>query len=168
MRAVVHLIGCGSRPTADLPDFAADLREAQWDPWIVPTAVGRRFIDTARAEARTGHPVLWEFDPDAPEELAPAQVTVVAPATFNTLAKLAAGISDTLGLALVNEAIGAGRPVVVVPWTNSDLARHPVYAQAVTLLDEWGVRLVPGDQSAGFPWTALRAAMEQVRAGLRR
>lgn len=35
---------------------------------------------------------------------------VVAPCTFNTANKLVAGISDTLALGLLNEAIGAEIP----------------------------------------------------------
>ena len=45
---------------------------------------------------------------------------IVAPATFNTINKWAAGISDTLALGLLTEAIGKKIPVVALPFTNRD------------------------------------------------
>src|SRR5215510_10655650 len=57
--------------------------------------------------------------------LPPATAFAAAPATFNTINKWAAGISDTLALGLLNEAIGLGLPIVAVPWPNAALARHP-------------------------------------------
>ncbi|MGH3933820.1 MAG: flavoprotein [Pseudonocardiaceae bacterium] len=47
-----------------------------------------------------GHTVRHQYkEPDAPNVLPPADAMVVAPITCNSLAKWAAGISDTLPLA---------------------------------------------------------------------
>jgi hypothetical protein len=45
--------------------------------------------------------------PDEPDVLPPPDAFIIAPATFNTINKLATGISDTLALGLVNEGIVA-------------------------------------------------------------
>ncbi|MFE4869492.1 flavoprotein [Streptomyces sp. NPDC056682] len=164
MRPIVHLAGCGSRPTEDLPNFASALRASGWNPYVVPTPVGRRFLDADRAEKCSGNVVHQEFDPDNPVELPRAHVVVVAPATFNTIIKLAAGVADTLPLAVAAEAIGAGLPVVCVPWANADLARHPLYAPALRTLDTWGVHLVEADQAEPFPWHLLSDHLEQIRS----
>ncbi|MFJ3091267.1 flavoprotein [Streptomyces sp. NPDC086838] len=82
-RPVVHLVGCGSRPTRDLPAFAATLEDAGWAPYLVPTPVGLRLLDAGTA-------VHSESDPDDPVELPQADAVVVAPATYNTVVKLAA------------------------------------------------------------------------------
>ncbi|MCZ1019741.1 flavoprotein [Streptomyces noursei] len=160
---MIHLVGCGTRPTGDLPDFAASLRGDGWVPYIVPSPVGLRFLDVARAEEKSQHAVHWDFVPDAPEELPQADVVVVAPATFNTITKLAAGAADTLALAVAAEAIGARRPVVIVPWANSSLTSHPVYAGAVHSLQQWGVHVLAADQAEPFPWVALRERLMQIR-----
>ena len=89
------------------------------------------------------------------------------PATFNTVNKLAVGISDTLALGLVNEGVGLGLPIIAVPWPNAALARHPAFQRNVALLREWGVRVIfdpgriPGatGDPAVFPWDELRAAL---------
>ena len=69
-------------------------------------------------------------------------LTVVAPATFNTLNKLSQGIADSLPHSLVAEAIGAGWPVVVAPSMNQALAQHPRTAASIATLREWGVTVL--------------------------
>ena len=70
---------------------------------------------------------------------------IVAPATFNTINKWAAGISDTLALGLLTEAIGKGLPLVALPFLNVAQARHPAFARSVEQLRQAGVRFdVPG------------------------
>ncbi|MEU4347153.1 flavoprotein [Streptomyces sp. NPDC023838] len=162
MRPVLHLVGCGSRPTGDLPEFAAALGAADWDSYVITSPTGRRFVDIEAAERRSGLAVRWEFDPDDPVELPPAQAVAIAPATFNTITKLAAGIADTLALAVTAEALGAGLPVIVAPWTNASLAGHPQYGRSIRILREWGVRILPAEQSQPFPWTLLRQQLDQV------
>ena len=100
----------------------------------------------------------------------PPDAFVVAPATFNTINKWALGISDTLALGLLNEAVGLGLPIVAVPWPNPALARHPAFGRSVAVLREWGVRVIldPGRLSgaaegpAVFPWDDLRAALADL------
>jgi hypothetical protein len=95
---------------------------------------------------------------------------VVAPATFNTINKLAHGISDTLALGLLNEAIGLGLPITAVPWPNVALARHPAFRHSVAALREWGVTVIldpdrlPGvsGTSAVFPWDLLRSGLAEL------
>ncbi|WP_406451178.1 flavoprotein [Streptomyces sp. NBC_00876] len=166
MRPVVHLVGCGTRPTGDLPDFASALRAAGWDPYIVPSPAGRRFLEIDHAEQRSGQAVRWDIDPDDPVPLPKADAVVVAPATFNTITKLAAGIADTLGLTVTAEAVGARIPVVVVPWTNSGLAGHPLYEPALRSLREWGVRVLPADQADPFPWESLHGVLKEIHDDL--
>jgi hypothetical protein len=98
-------------------------------------------------------------------------------AASSTVNKLAAGISDTLALGLLNEAIGTGLPVIAVPFPNQMLARHPAFAASVAALKSWGVRLVfdperyplpvPNQGESGnalFPWAAVQQELRQVPA----
>lgn len=137
---------------------------------VIATPSGMKFVDPGRLASLTGHPVRCDYKrPDEPDVLPPPDAFVVAPATFNTVNKLAAGISDTLALGLLNEAVGADLPIIAVPFPNQMLARHPVFVTSVAALRTWGVRLifdperyplpVPNQGEPGntlFPWTALR------------
>src|SRR5437667_6991998 len=69
----------------------------------------------------------------------PDGLVLVAPCSFNSLNKLAAGIADNLAMSLTAEAIGRGTPVVVAVSVNPPLWRHPRSAMSMTTLRGWGV-----------------------------
>lgn len=172
-RPVLYVIACGGSPASELPGFVTQALELGWDVCVIATPSGLKFIDAAGLAELTGHPVRSEYkQPDEPDVLPPADAFVVAPATFNTVNKLAAGISDTLALGLLNEGLGAGKPVVVAPYPNRALARHPVFDASLATLRSWGFLVVfdpdrlPGpDDDAGsplFPWTAVVEAVSQL------
>jgi hypothetical protein len=69
---------------------------------------------------------------------------VVAPATANTVAKLALGISDNQALTQINEAITVV-PVIVFPRVNAAHARHPAWEGHLATLRRAGVELIYGD-----------------------
>ena len=76
----------------------------------------------ARLEAAAGHPVLdtlTAVEPLGPQRLADA--LVIAPCTGATLARLAAGLSDTPVALAAKSLLRAGRPVVVAVSTNDGL-----------------------------------------------
>jgi phosphopantothenoylcysteine synthetase/decarboxylase len=168
-RPVLYLIACGAGPARQLPDFARFARDEGWDVCAITTPAGAAFVDADHLAEVTGHPVRVRYKrPDEPDVLPPADAFAIAPATFNTVNKMAAGISDTLALGLANEAVGLGLPVLAAPWPNSALARHPVFQASVATLRGWGVRVVldparlPGavdPDAAAFPWAELRAAL---------
>ena len=172
-RPVLYLIASGASPARELPALIASLAD-DWDTCVITTPEGARFFDIARIASATGHPVRTSFkDPDAPDVLPPASAFAAAPATFNTINKWAAGISDTLALALLNEAVGLGRPIVTVPWPNVALARHPAFGHSISTLRACGIKVIldlenlpADDRPARFPWAELRTELARVRADL--
>lgn len=56
---------------------------------------------------------------------------IVAPATYNTINKWAAGASDNHALGVLAETFGLGIPVVVLPFVNSALAAHFAFTRRV-------------------------------------
>lgn len=79
----------------------------------------------------------------------PLGLVLVAPCSFNSLNKLAAGVADNLALSVAAEAIGRGTPVVVGPSLNAPLLAHPRAAASMATLRSWGVSVIdpvdPGD-----------------------
>ncbi|MFV0131702.1 flavoprotein [Streptomyces sp. HMX87] len=70
---------------------------------------------------------------------------LVAPLTSNTLNKRAAGISDTLALGLITEAIGLQLPIVALTHWNNAQAAHPAVARNVGTLRAAGVQVLLGE-----------------------
>jgi phosphopantothenoylcysteine synthetase/decarboxylase len=172
---VLYVIASGAAPARELPALISALTDV-WDTCVITTPEGSRFFDSSRVAGLTGHPVRTSFkDPDAADVLPPAQAFAAAPATFNTINKWAAGISDTLALGLLNEATGLGLPIVTVPWPNVALARHPAFGRSISTLRGCGIMVIfdpgrlPDDDQPGqaeFPWDELRAELARMRTAL--
>ena len=124
----------------------------------IQTPTAQRFVGAASFAALTGAPVLtdeFERDPargaypgDAAPEHDPishlelvhrADVFVIAPASANTLAKLAHGLADNL---LTSAALAATCPVVVAPAMNNHMWSHPATRANLDLLRDRGVIVV--------------------------
>ncbi|MDF5758404.1 flavoprotein [Spongiactinospora sp. TRM90649] len=173
-RPVLYVIACGGRPAGELPDLVSSLQAEGWMVCVVTTLSGQKFVDADRLAKLTGHPVRQDYKrPEEPDVLPPADAMAVVPATFNTINKWASGISDTLALGLLNEAIGLELPLVAVPWPNVALARHPAFSLSVERLTSWGISIVldrarlpqpssglPG--AATFPWAELKAELSRI------
>ena len=170
---VLYVIACGGLPAGQLPAFVSFAQVTGWDVCVIATPDGTKFLDAEHLADMTGHPVRVQYkQPDEPDVLPPPDAFVIAPATFNTINKLVHGISDTLALGLLNEAVGLGLPIIAVPWPNAHLARHPVFPHSLATLREWGVTVIidplrlPGarEEPAVFPWEELRAELAKLRA----
>jgi phosphopantothenoylcysteine decarboxylase len=74
-----------------------------------------------------------------------ADAIVVAPATFNTINKWSAGISDTFALGILNEAFGLKLPTIVAPYAKPSLAAHPEFGRSLEKLSTWGVNVLPNE-----------------------
>ena len=171
-RPVLYIVACGGRPAGHLAAFVSFAQGEGWDVCVVVTPDGTKFLDMAPLAELTGHPVRAHYKhPDEPDVLPLPDAFVVAPATFNTVNKLAAGISDTLALGLLNEGIGLGLPIIVVPWPSIQLSRHPAFDRSVTALREWGVTVLldrsrlpqATPEPAVFPWEELRGELLKLR-----
>jgi phosphopantothenoylcysteine synthetase/decarboxylase len=169
---VLYVIACGGRPAGQLPDFVRFAQGEGWDVCVIVTPDGTKFLDMTQLEELTGYPVRVHYkDPDEPDVLPLPDAFIIAPATFNTINKLAAGISDTLALGLVNEAVGLGLPIIAVPWPSIQLYRHPVFQRSLVALREWGVTVVidpahlpqATKEPAVFPWEELRSELVKLR-----
>ncbi|MBS2546939.1 flavoprotein [Catenulispora sp. NL8] len=174
-KPVLYAIGCGGYPSEFMPELVRHAQGEGWDVCVIGTRMGMRFLDTELLRELTGYPVRDDYkNPNEPDVLPDADAFVVAPATFNTVNKVAGGISDNLALGLVNEAIGMGKPVILAPWPNQELVKHPAFPRSVELLAEAGVRFVldraalplpasgrPG--AATFPWAQVYSALAVAR-----
>jgi phosphopantothenoylcysteine decarboxylase/phosphopantothenate--cysteine ligase len=128
---------------------------------VVQTPASLQFVGRATFEGVTGAPVLvdeFERDPARgayPGEPAPshdpishlelvrrADLLCVAPASANTLAKLANGLADNL---LTSAALACTAPLVVAPAMNSHMYEHPATRANLELLRARGATVVEPD-----------------------
>jgi phosphopantothenoylcysteine synthetase/decarboxylase len=136
----LYVVVCASGIAGEVGKLITAAQEANWDVGVVATPQGLGFIDAEAVEAQTGYPIrsAWRA-PGDPRPLPPADAIAVAPATFNTINKWAAGISDTLALGILCEAYGFGIPTAVLPYLNAAQAAHPAYCQSLDRLRGMGI-----------------------------
>ncbi len=126
---------------------------------VIQTPASANFVGAATFEGITGAPVLTsEFEPDPargayPGEPVPerapishlalverAEVFLIAPASANSIAKLAHGQADNL---LTTAALAAACPVAVAPAMNNRMYLHPATMENLATLERRGVTIIP-------------------------
>src|SRR5438477_5780665 len=106
-------------------------------PLVTPEADG--FVRARTFFALAGRPA----DEDVYLHLTRADLLVVAPATANTLAKLAHGLADNV---LAEAALAHRGPIVLAPAMNPRMWAHPAMRANMALLRERGVEIVGPDE----------------------
>ena len=111
---------------------------------VVPTDDALRFVGTATWEAVSRNPVTTSVHDDVAEVRhvalgTSADLVIIAPATANTLAKLAHGFADDLVSTL---CLATASPLSVVPAMNHRMWLHPATQANVALLRERGAQVV--------------------------
>ena len=71
-----------------------------------------------------------------------ADVFLIAPATANTVGKIASAVDDTPVTTTATTALGAGVPVVIAPAMHEPMYDHPGVLDAIARVEEWGVDFV--------------------------
>ena len=71
-----------------------------------------------------------------------ADLLLVAPATANTISKMATGIDDTPVTTFATTAIGSGKTVMVVPAMHEAMYRHPGVLKNLETLKSMGIAVV--------------------------
>lgn len=137
---VLYLVVCAAPPAQHIGELVSLLIDEGWSVCVIPTPQASNWIDTTALVEQTGYPVRHGYrQPGDSKSLPPADAIVVAPATFNTINKWAAGISDNYALGVLNEAIGLKLRIVVTPYVKPSLAAHPAFAASIEKLATYGV-----------------------------
>ena len=114
------------------------------DVHVIPTDAALRFVGRPTLEAISRNPAHSDLYEGVAEVRhvaigQAADLIVIAPATANTLAKLAHGLADDL---LTNSVLASTAPVVVAPAMHSEMWQNPSTVANIALLRERGVTVV--------------------------
>lgn len=149
-------------------DLVRSLKKAGADVQVVMTRNATQFVSPLTFETLSGHKVrVDEFDGDnfstAHIEVARwADVLVVAPATANTLAKLAHGIADDM---LGTIYLAFTGPVVLAPAMNTVMLEHPSTQANLEILGKQNRHIIPprsSDLACGEVGPGAMATLEDM------
>lgn len=79
-----------------------------------------------------------------------ADLLLIAPATANTIGKIATGVDDTPVTTFATTAIGSKIPVMVVPAMHEAMYNHPALAENMEKIKCWGIKIIGPDIREGI------------------
>ncbi|WP_313355944.1 bifunctional phosphopantothenoylcysteine decarboxylase/phosphopantothenate--cysteine ligase CoaBC, partial [Microbacterium sp.] len=115
---------------------------------VVPTADALRFVGLPTWEAISRRPVTTSVHEDVAQVRhvalgQAAELVIVAPATANTIAKMAAGLADDL---LGTTLLATTAPVAIAPAMHTEMWRHRATQANIATLRDRGVAILgPGE-----------------------
>ena len=141
---------CGSIAAYKAVDLASKLTQAGALVNVVMTEAAQRFVSPLTFQAVSGRPVytdMWRDDAGGglPSHIAhiglaeEADLLIIAPATANTMAKLAHGLADDL---LSITALAGSCPTVIAPAMDGAMYENPATQANLEILLRRGVHLL--------------------------
>ena len=146
---------CGSVAAMRSPDLARALMRHGAEVFAFMSRASQSIISPDLMEWATGNPVVTALTGKIEHvalgggEEGSADLVVIAPATANTVSKIASGIDDTPVTSLATTAIGAGIPIVVAPAMHVSMMRHPAVVENLKRLEGMGITVLAPEIAEG-------------------
>lgn len=144
----VALLVTGGIAAIKAPFIARALRRQGADVVAFTSSEALRYVAEEALQWSTTHAVVTRLTPAA-EHLsddAPFDAYLVAPATYNTINKMRAGVADTVVTATLGSALGRmeeGRTRVLLAPTMHGSLHTSILTESLKALDAMGVRIIP-------------------------
>jgi phosphopantothenoylcysteine decarboxylase/phosphopantothenate--cysteine ligase len=144
----VVLCVTGSVAAVQSPEIARLLMRHGAEVFAVFSQAAQQIIHPHLMEWATGNPVVTELTGKiehvalAGDTRRKADLVLVAPATANTISKIAVAIDDTPVTSTVTTAFGAGIPIMIVPAMHASMYNHPILEENIKKLKAHGVEFV--------------------------
>ncbi|MDR0768187.1 MAG: bifunctional phosphopantothenoylcysteine decarboxylase/phosphopantothenate--cysteine ligase CoaBC [Methanosarcinales archaeon] len=137
----------GSIAAVETIKLARELIRHGADVYAVMTEAARQIIHEDSLHYATGNPVITKLTGRVEHveffgALGTADLFLIAPATANTVSKIAAGVDDTPVTTFATTAIGEGKKVMVVPAMHESMYRHPKVLENLKTLESWGIDVI--------------------------
>lgn len=160
----------GSIAAYKAAEIVRQLKKAGAEVRVIMTADAGRFIPPLTLSTLSGHEALIDIFPESAEgtwtqhiELGLwADLFVVAPATAQTMAKLAHGFCDNM---LTAVALAARCPMLICPAMDHDMYVHPSTQANLKILESYGYAIMQpehGELASGLIGTGRLPAPEAI------
>lgn len=154
----------GSIAAVRAVDLIRDLIRRGAEVHCVMSRAAEQILHPYALEYASGNPVIREITGKVEHVQfcgvgGAADLLLVAPATANTIGKMACGIDDTPVTTFATTALGSGKPVAVVPAMHEAMYRHPAVLRNLETLRQMGVCLIDPRLEEGKAKIADNAAI---------
>jgi len=154
----------GSIAAVRAVDLIRDLIRRGAEVHAVMSRAAEQILHPYALEYASGNPVVREITGKVEHVQVcgvggAADLLLVAPATANTIGKMACGIDDTPVTTFATTALGSGKSVAVVPAMHEAMYRHPAVLKNLETLRQMGVCLIDPRLEEGKAKIADNAAI---------
>ena len=145
MKIVVGV--CGSVAALRTPELVRELIRQGFDVECTMSEDAKGIIHPNVLHWASGKPVIIELT-GAVEHVrlmgvgGEADLLLISPSTSNTISKIACGIDDTTVTTMAATALGAKKPVVIVPAMHISMYKNPFVKENMKKLKKAGVVIV--------------------------
>ena len=163
----------GSIAAYKAAELTSQLTKQSCEVQVVMTADAQHFISAVTFKTLSRHPVVTDlydevegWQPTHIKLADEADLLLIAPATANTIAKLALGLADD-ALSCVALALNPQARILVAPAMNGKMWLHPATQKNVAALKSRGVEFIgpeAGLLSCGYEGLGRLWPVEQVAA----
>lgn len=133
-------------------DLTSKLTQAGANVRVMMTSGAVNFVSPLTFQALSRNEVYLDtFEEKDPKKIAHidvadwADLILIAPATANTLGKMANGIADDM---LTSTLLATTAPVYIAPAMNVDMYQHPAVIENIKKLADWGYHFI--EPGAGY------------------
>ncbi len=145
----------GSIAAIEVPRIVRELIRHGADVTAVMSAEAARLVTPESVEFATGHPPITQLTGQVEHvtRLGPgegqADLYLIAPATANTISKVAHGIDDTPVTSFASIALGGKVPVLIAPAMHAHMGQNPAVQENLAKLQSWGVEVIAPTATEG-------------------
>ncbi len=136
----------GSVAAIKTPDLARELMRNGAEVITVMSKSSQKLISPSLLEWATGNPVVTDLTGKIEHvslgRKGGVDLVLIAPATANTIGKIAAGIDDTPVTSLATTSIGSGIPLMILPAMHGSMYSHPIVSENIRKLSQMGIKII--------------------------
>lgn len=164
----IVLAVCGSMAAIEAPKIARELMRHGADVICALSDSGQKIIHPWALECIVGKKTITELS-GVCEHIeycgdwgGKADLLLIAPATANTIGKIACGIDDTAITTFATTALGAGMSIMIAPAMHSSMINNPFVKENLAKLEDAGIKMIaPKDEEgkAKLDWESVCEAV---------
>jgi len=166
----------GSIAAVEVPRIIRELIRHGAEVRAVMSPESTRIVTPEALEFATGHPPVLKLTGNVEHVtfLGPgegqADLYLIAPATANTIAKIAHGIDDTPVTSCASVALGGGVPMMIAPAMHAHMGMNPAVKESLDKLSSWGVSVIrgasaEGEEKVASPEEVAAAVLHRIARG---
>ena len=166
----------GSIAAVEVPKIVRELIRHGADVKAVMSGEATRIVTPEALEFATGHPPVTQLTGNVEHVtlLGPgegrADLFLVAPATANSISKMAHGIDDTPVTSCASVALGGRVPMMIAPAMHAHMGVNPAVQENLEKLRSWGVEIlfgaaVEGEEKIAGPEEVTAAVLHRLASG---